>query len=84
MVSEHTPDLVLMDIQLPDLDGVQALHRLRATAHGDDPDRRLDRTGDARGPRAVPSGGLRRLRAKPVNVRDLIETVREHCDRWSR
>ena len=30
MASEHTPDLVLMDIQLPDLDGVQALHRLRA------------------------------------------------------
>ena len=32
MASEHTPDLVLMDIQLPDLDGVQALHRLRANA----------------------------------------------------
>ena len=51
MASEHTPDLVLMDIQLPDLDGVQALHRLRAdAAHRDDPDRRLDRTGDAWGP----------------------------------
>ncbi|MGH2641632.1 MAG: response regulator, partial [Actinomycetota bacterium] len=30
MADEHTPDLVLMDIQLPDLDGVQALYRLRA------------------------------------------------------
>jgi two-component system cell cycle response regulator DivK len=37
MASEHGPDLVLMDIQLPDLDGVQALHRLRGPAHGDDP-----------------------------------------------
>src|SRR5919109_1508820 len=32
MASEHTPDLVLMDIRLPDFDGVQALHRLRANA----------------------------------------------------
>ena len=27
---EHAPDLVLMDIQLPDIDGVEALGRLRA------------------------------------------------------
>jgi two-component system cell cycle response regulator DivK len=27
---EHRPDLILMDIQLPDLDGVAALNRLRA------------------------------------------------------
>ena len=27
---EHRPDLILMDIQLPDLDGVTALSRLRA------------------------------------------------------
>jgi two-component system cell cycle response regulator DivK len=26
---EHRPDLVLMDVQLPDLDGVEALGRLR-------------------------------------------------------
>ena len=30
MACEFAPDLVLLDIQLPDLDGVQALHRLRA------------------------------------------------------
>jgi two-component system cell cycle response regulator DivK len=27
---QHAPDLVLMDIQLPDIDGVEALNRLRA------------------------------------------------------
>jgi CheY-like chemotaxis protein len=27
---EHEPDLVLMDVQLPDIDGVEALGRLRA------------------------------------------------------
>ena len=30
LAAEHAPDLVLMDIQLPDIDGVEALGRLRA------------------------------------------------------
>ena len=30
LVFEHRPDLVLMDIQLPDIDGIEALSRLRA------------------------------------------------------
>ncbi len=29
LASEHRPDLVLMDVQLPGMDGVQALGRLR-------------------------------------------------------
>ena len=30
LAGEHRPDLVLMDIQLPDMNGVEALSRLRA------------------------------------------------------
>jgi CheY-like chemotaxis protein len=30
LAREHRPDLVLMDVQLPGMDGVQALRRLRA------------------------------------------------------
>src|SRR6266545_1260090 len=30
LAAEHAPDLVLMDIHLPDIDGVEALRRLRA------------------------------------------------------
>ena len=30
LAAEHRPDLVLMDIQLPDADGITALQRLRA------------------------------------------------------
>jgi two-component system cell cycle response regulator DivK len=30
LAKEHRPDLILMDIQLPDMDGVTALKRLRA------------------------------------------------------
>ena len=84
LASEHTPDLVLMDIQLPDLDGVQALQRLRAEArtanipivaltaqamHGD-----RERFLEA---------GFDGYMSKPVNVHDLIEMVRQHCGRRS-
>jgi two-component system cell cycle response regulator DivK len=82
MASEHTPDLVLMDVQLPDLDGVQALHRLRA-------DQRtagipvLALTAQAmRGDRErFLAEGFDGYLSKPVDVRELIGTVRETCDR---
>ena len=82
MASEHTPDLVLMDIQLPDLDGVQALHRLRAdprtatipivalTAQAMQGDRER-----------FLAAGFDGYMSKPVNVRDLIGIVRQHCER---
>jgi two-component system cell cycle response regulator DivK len=85
LASEHTPDLVLMDIQLPDFDGVQALQRLRADArtatipivaltaqamHGDR-ERFL-------------AAGFDGYMSKPVNVLDLIETVRHHCENGTR
>jgi two-component system, cell cycle response regulator DivK len=82
LASEHMPDLVLMDIQLPDLDGVQALRRLRA-------DRRtagipvLALTAQAmHGDRErFLAAGFDGYLSKPVDVRELIGTVREHCDR---
>ena len=78
---EHRPDLVLMDIQLPDLDGVQALHRLRA-------DERtaaipvLALTAQAmRGDRErFLAEGFDGYVSKPVNVRELIGIVRQHCE----
>ena len=82
LATEHTPDLVLMDIQLPDFDGVQALHRLRedvrtATIPV------LALTAQAmRGDRErFLAAGFDGYVSKPVNVRDLIGTVRQHCDR---
>ena len=82
LATEHAPDLVLMDIQLPDLDGVQALRRLRA-------DERtagipvLALTAQAmQGDRErFLAAGFDGYLSKPVDVRELIGTVREHCDR---
>jgi two-component system, cell cycle response regulator DivK len=81
LAAEHAPDVVLMDIQLPDIDGVEALSRLRADArttaipvlaltaqamHGDR-ERFL-------------VAGFDGYLSKPVNVVELVGTVRWHCD----
>jgi two-component system cell cycle response regulator DivK len=77
---EHTPDLVLMDVQLPDVEGVEALRRLRAN----------DRTASTpvlavtaqamRGSRErFLDAGFDGYIAKPVDIVELIATVREHC-----
>jgi two-component system cell cycle response regulator DivK len=78
---EHRPDLVLMDIQLPDIDGVEALGRLRAdestaaipvlalTAQAMEGDR-------ARFLAAGFDGYL----SKPVNIVELMSTVKQHCE----
>ena len=85
LATEHAPDLVLMDIQLPDLGGVQALGRLRAndrtasipvlalTAQAMDGDRER-----------FLAAGFDGYLSKPVNVRELIGTVRLHCDGGAR
>ena len=80
LAAEQQPNLVLMDIQLPDLDGVDALGRLRADArtasipvvaltaqamHGDR-ERFLDAGFDA-------------YISKPVDIVEFVKTVKEHC-----
>ena len=79
---EHLPDLVLMDIQLPDIDGVEALARLRGdertasipvlaltaqAMHGDH-ERFL-------------AAGFDDYLSKPVDVVELVRTVERHCAR---
>jgi two-component system cell cycle response regulator DivK len=81
LATANPPDLMLMDIQMPDVDGVEALRRLRA-------DERtaaipvLAVTAQAmQGDREhFLAEGFDGYLSKPVNVRELIGTVRQHCD----
>jgi two-component system, cell cycle response regulator DivK len=81
LATQHAPDLVLMDIQLPDIDGVEALRRLRA-------DERTASTPVLAVTAQAMQGDRERFLAegfddyvsKPVNVGDLVGTVRQHCD----
>jgi two-component system, cell cycle response regulator DivK len=82
LATAQRPDLVLMDIQLPDIDGVEALGRLRA-------DERtastpvLALTAQAmRGDRErFLAAGFDGYVSKPVNIVELVGTVRQHCDK---
>jgi two-component system, cell cycle response regulator DivK len=81
LAAEEGPALVLMDIQLPGLDGAEALQRLRA-------DERtagvpvLALTAQAmQGDRErFLAAGFDGYLSKPVDVDELIETVRRFCD----
>lgn len=77
---EHHPDLVLMDIQLPDADGVSALQQLRAeaatkaipvvafTASVMEADRQR-----------LAAAGFDGYLAKPIDVKALPEQVAGYC-----
>ncbi|MCA1846022.1 MAG: response regulator [Actinobacteria bacterium] len=81
LAAEHGPDVILMDIQLPDMDGTTALGRLRAepatkaipvvalTAFAMDSDRvRLLEAGF--------DGYL----SKPIDIKTFADQVRRYCD----
>jgi len=80
IASEQLPDLILMDIQLPVLDGVQALHRLRSSARtATIPILALTAQAMQGDRERFLAAGFDGYLSKPVNVRELIEIVREHC-----
>jgi two-component system cell cycle response regulator DivK len=85
MATEHAPALVLMDIRLPDMDGLEALRRLRtdertasipvlavtAQAMKGDRDRFM-------------AAGFDGYLSKPVDIDELLASVSEHCARVAR
>jgi two-component system, cell cycle response regulator DivK len=80
LAQRHIPDVVLMDVQLPDLDGVEALRRIRSDA------RTAYVPVVAVTAQAMDGDRERFLRAgfdgyvsKPVDLKELLGTVRKHC-----
>lgn len=80
LATKHAPDLVLMDIQLPDMDGEQALRELRSrpsTAHL----RIVALTAFAmRADRErLLSAGFDGYISKPINIREFPGQVQRLC-----
>jgi two-component system cell cycle response regulator DivK len=81
LATVHRPDLVLMDIQLPDIDGVEALGRLRAdTRTASIPVLALTAQAMEGDRERFLTAGFDGYVSKPVNVVGLIGTVKQHCD----
>jgi two-component system cell cycle response regulator DivK len=82
LARQHRPDLVLMDVRLPGMSGVEALAALRAdpataglivvafTASVTSAERAQ-----------VATAGFDGFLAKPISVRDFPEQVRRYCQR---
>jgi two-component system cell cycle response regulator DivK len=82
LATAHRPDLILMDVQLPDGDGVAALERLRAQpglvlttvvaltafAMREDRERLL-------------AAGFDGYLSKPIEIRPFLEQIQQFCSR---
>jgi two-component system, cell cycle response regulator DivK len=81
LAAETAPDLILMDLQLPGIDGAEALRRIRATPRG----ARVPVLAvtafamDADRDRALHSGFDGYLQ-KPLSMRDLVRQVGDLLD----
>ena len=82
LAAKHRPDLILMDIQLPDDDGVAALGRLRAMP-GVSLTRVVALTAFAmRGDRErLLSAGFDGYLSKPIEIQSFLHQVQQFCTR---
>ena len=78
MAAEQPPALILMDIQLPGMNGIEALRRLRA-----DPATRaipviaVTASAMTQDRRQILAAGFDGYQPKPISVKGLLQTVRE-------
>ena len=86
LAAEHLPDVILMDLRLPDMDGTEAARDARERrADGADPGRRAERAA-ARGRRATgcsPPGSPATSRSRSASA-EFPDQVRRYCARASR
>jgi two-component system, cell cycle response regulator DivK len=79
---EQRPALVLMDIQLPGIDGIEALRQLRADGEtAAIPVIAVTASAMNRDRQTILAAGFDGYQAKPISVRPFLELVREVLDR---
>ena len=82
MAREQHPALILMDIQLPGVSGVEAFHQLRAhPATQAIPVVAVTASVMAQERQKVMAAGFDGFQGKPISVRELLDTVRQILDK---
>jgi CheY-like chemotaxis protein len=78
---ENVPDLILMDVQLPGIDGIEALGRIRADERTKSiPVVALTAQAMAGDRERFLESGFDGYISKPVDVMEFIETVGRYCE----
>jgi len=81
LAEQRVPDLILMDIQLPDMDGVTALGRLRELAATRSiPVVALTAFAMASDRERLLAAGFDGYLAKPIDIHSFSRSVREYCE----
>jgi len=85
LARERRPDLILMDIELPGIDGITALQQLRANAGtADIPIVALTASAMSSDRARFFSAGFDGYISKPINIKEFPGQVRAHCERRMR
>jgi two-component system cell cycle response regulator DivK len=80
LATEHGPALVLMDIRLPDMDGVEALSRLRMDERtASIPVLAVTAQAMKGDSERFKQAGFDGYLSKPVDIDELLTTVEQHC-----
>jgi two-component system cell cycle response regulator DivK len=81
LAEQHVPDIILMDIQLPDMDGVTALGRLRALAATTTiPVVAITAFAMAADRERLLAAGFDGYLAKPIDIHEFTDRVRKFCE----
>jgi two-component system, cell cycle response regulator DivK len=82
LARERSPALILMDIQLPGIDGIETLRRLRAdAATAMIPIVAVTASAMTHDRQKILAAGFDGYQAKPISVRPFLQAVREMLDR---
>jgi two-component system, cell cycle response regulator DivK len=81
LAEQRVPDLILMDIQLPDMDGVTALGRLREMGTTTSiPVVALTAFAMASDRERLLAAGFDGYLAKPIDIHNFSDSVRQYCE----
>ena len=81
LAREKAPDLVLMDIQLPGINGIEAFKQIRAEAKtARVPVVALTASVTPTDRSAITSAGFDAFVSKPINLKEFLETVKRLAD----
>ena len=82
LAQESPPALILMDLQLPGMNGIEALGRLRADARTKGiPVIAVTASAMTQNREQIMAAGFDGYQTKPISVREFLETVRQALDR---